>query len=126
MHTGCSPQDGEPTLDWFPIFGPMAGRRMHPTKVGWGVRSNPNPSPGIEAPAHLVTIVGPGSREDHVDLRRIPRDGAWQDIVLFGELVPIRIGWYRGGRHKGYVRDPRGGVRRGRYLVPAGYYGLWT
>jgi hypothetical protein len=126
MFGGRPPVESLSEPNWFPIFGRMAGRQFHPRRLGWGVWSNPSPYPGIEEPAHFIKIFAPELREAQVDLRRFSRNGKWQDIFLFGELVPIKIGWYRGGKHKGYTTGRDGQLRWGRYVAPAGYYGLWT
>lgn len=108
--------------DWFPIFDEIAGSRAHPSKAGWLVASNPNPFPGIEKTADIITIRDPSGNEHFVSLKQIRRDGKYHQIVVDGHLMPVMIGWYKGGKHKGY--DQSGRWRT--WVAKPGYYGLWT
>jgi hypothetical protein len=88
---------------------------------GWAVWSDPDPYPGISDPAYIVRIVEPNGREHKVDLSRITRNGQFQPIIVDGQVMPVMIGWYKGGKHQGYNREGRWTT----YTVPAGFYGLW-
>jgi hypothetical protein len=108
--------------DWFPVYGEMAGSRFHPQRMGWYVWSNPNPYPGLEEPVNIIKVGAPNGREYRIDLLRFRRDGQFQEIYVDGQLLPVQIGWYKGGIHRGYDRNGKWV----KFRVSAGYYGLWT
>jgi hypothetical protein len=109
---GADTASGE-LVEWFPLFGEEVSARVN-RRTGWKVLSTPGDP--------VVHVFDPGEVVHDVDVSGIPKNGTFVSFSSEGRRLPIEIGWYPGGTHRGTRQDGTYGP----YTVPAGYVARWV
>lgn len=99
-------------VDWFRLFD--TARPVHAnSRTGWKVMTLPGEA--------VVHVFEPDGAVFDIDVHPIPRDGTFNPFFAGDRRLPIEVGWYAGGSHRGTRKDGT----YGRSEVQPGYIARW-